>query len=81
MPSSPKQELPSAESEGASPTRPDQASAPADGLASVDEISPGFGWTAYAERINGRFAMIGFVALLILELWTGQGFFSWLGLR
>lgn len=41
---------------------------------------PAFGWTAYAELINGRFAMIGFVALLILELLTHQSFFQWLGL-
>lgn len=43
------------------------------------EAAPAFGWTAYAERINGRFAMVGFVALLILELVTQQTFFSWLG--
>lgn len=42
---------------------------------------PSFGWTSYAEMINGRFAMIGFVALLILELFTRQDFFTWLGLR
>jgi hypothetical protein len=42
---------------------------------------PAFGWTRYAELINGRFAMIGFVALLILELFTRQDFFTWLGLR
>lgn len=42
---------------------------------------PGFGWTPYAERINGRFAMIGFFALLILELLTREDFFTWLGLR
>jgi len=38
-----------------------------------------FGWNAYAERINGRFAMIGFVALLLIELITRQDFFTWLG--
>jgi succinate dehydrogenase / fumarate reductase iron-sulfur subunit len=42
---------------------------------------PGLGWTTYAERMNGRFAMIGFVLLLLLELLTGQDFFTWLGLR
>jgi hypothetical protein len=41
--------------------------------------APAFGWTAYAERINGRFAMVGFVALLVLELVTQQTFFTWLG--
>jgi len=32
---------------------------------------PAFGWTAYAEQINGRFAMMGFMALLSLEFFTG----------
>ena len=45
------------------------------------QSEPAFGWTSYAEIINGRFAMIGFVALLILELFTRQDFFTWLGLR
>ncbi|MEM8503484.1 MAG: chlorophyll a/b-binding protein [Cyanobacteria bacterium P01_D01_bin.1] len=48
---------------------------------STTEQQPGFGWTRYAEQINGRFAMIGFVALLLLELFTKQDFFSWIGLR
>ncbi len=42
---------------------------------------PAFGWTPYAERMNGRFAMLGFVALLLIEIITNQSFFSWLGLR
>jgi hypothetical protein len=42
---------------------------------------PAFGWTAYAEQINGRFAMIGFMSLLLLELITGQDFFTWIGWR
>ncbi|HEY9762886.1 MAG TPA: chlorophyll a/b-binding protein [Trichocoleus sp.] len=46
-----------------------------------DNIKPAFGWTRYAEVINGRFAMIGFVALLVLEFFTHEDFFSWLGLR
>lgn len=44
-------------------------------------IEPGFGWTAYAEAMNGRFAMIGFIALLVIELVTHQDFFTWVGLR
>ena len=43
--------------------------------------APSFGWTDYAEQINGRFAMIGFVALLLTELVTRQDFFTWIGLR
>ncbi|MCG5056932.1 MAG: high light inducible protein [Limnoraphis sp. WC205] len=42
---------------------------------------PAFGWTRYAEQINGRFAMLGFVILLGLEFFTGQDLFTWLGLR
>lgn len=42
---------------------------------------PGFGWTQYAEKINGRFAMVGFIALLVTELFTKQDFITWLGLR
>jgi Chlorophyll A-B binding protein len=42
---------------------------------------PAFGWTSYAEKINGRFAMIGLVSLLILEILTHQDFLTWLGLR
>ncbi|MEM9505750.1 MAG: chlorophyll a/b-binding protein [Cyanobacteria bacterium P01_E01_bin.43] len=44
----------------------------------VDD-TPSFGLNDYAERINGRFAMIGFVALLLVELITHQTFFAWLG--
>lgn len=47
----------------------------------VPQPEPAFGWTPYAEQINGRFAMIGFVALLILELFTHQDFFTWVGWR
>jgi hypothetical protein len=42
---------------------------------------PAFGWTAYAEQTNGRFAMVGFVGLLLLELITKQDFFTWIGFR
>ncbi len=43
--------------------------------------APGFGWSRYAEQINGRFAMIGFISLLVLEVFTHQDIFTWLGLR
>jgi Chlorophyll A-B binding protein len=39
-----------------------------------------FGFTPSAENLNGRMAMIGFVAALITELVTGQGVVHFLGL-
>ncbi|MEQ8997397.1 MAG: chlorophyll a/b-binding protein [Coleofasciculus sp. B1-GNL1-01] len=45
-----------------------------------NQPEPAFGWTPYAEQINGRFAMIAFVALLLIELITGKGLLGWLGL-
>lgn len=56
------------------PSKPSQQDTP-------DLPAPGFGWTQYAEKINGRFAMVGFVALLVTELFTQQDFITWLGLR
>ncbi|WP_421659360.1 chlorophyll a/b-binding protein [Leptothermofonsia sp. ETS-13] len=47
----------------------------------ADLPEPAFGWTPYAEQINGRFAMVGFVALLVLEFFTHQDLITWLGLR
>ncbi len=46
-----------------------------------NQPQPAFGWTPYAEQINGRFAMLGFIALLLLEFFTHQDIFTWLGLR
>lgn len=46
-----------------------------------NQPEPAFGWTPYAEQINGRFAILGFVGLLVLELLTHQSLFTWLGLR
>ncbi|TVQ19234.1 MAG: high light inducible protein [Leptolyngbya sp. DLM2.Bin15] len=64
------------------PDSPDTA--PAESVAESAEPlapTPAFGWTAYAEQINGRFAMLGFIVLLLIELATRQDLFSWLGLR
>jgi len=42
---------------------------------------PKFGFNEYAERLNGRAAMIGFVIMVAIEYLTDQGVLSWLGLR
>lgn len=42
--------------------------------------SPAFGWSSYAERVNGRFAMVGFVAVVLVEVLSGDTFLSWAGL-
>ena len=42
----------------------------------VDETQ--FGFTEYAEKVNGRLAMIGFASLIALEVVTGHGLISWL---
>ncbi|MDV2994820.1 MAG: hypothetical protein N4J56_004474 [Chroococcidiopsis sp. SAG 2025] len=43
----------------------------------MDE-SQQFGFNEYAEKLNGRLAMIGFVSVLILEAVTGHGVIGWL---
>ena len=40
---------------------------------------PAFGWSGYAERVNGRFAMVGFVAVLVVEAISGDTFLRWAG--
>ncbi len=42
---------------------------------------PKFGFNEYAERLNGRAAMIGFVLMVIIEYTTGLGVLAWLGLK
>ncbi|MBN3880191.1 MULTISPECIES: chlorophyll a/b-binding protein [unclassified Nostoc] len=43
----------------------------------VDE-TPQIGFTKYAEKLNGRLAMIAFVSLLAVEVITGHGLIGWL---
>ena len=33
-----------------------------------------FGWSSYSEITNGRFAMIGFLAIILIELFSKQSF-------
>jgi hypothetical protein len=72
---------PSEQSENSESTAPGSTAAnPISQPLDPDYEAPAFGWTSYAERLNGRFAMVGFMALLLLEIWTRQDFFTWLGL-
>tara|TARA_Y100001968_G_scaffold186967_1_gene171340 strand:+ start:630 stop:869 length:240 start_codon:yes stop_codon:yes gene_type:complete len=41
---------------------------------------PEFGWSSYAERINGRFAMIGLMAVLLVEAISKISFLEWAGI-
>ena len=41
---------------------------------------PEFGWSGYAERINGRFAMIGLMAVLLIEAISKISFLEWAGI-
>ena len=39
-----------------------------------------FGWSSYSEITNGRFAMIGFLAIILIELFSQQSFLNWAGI-
>ena len=40
---------------------------------------PEFGWSSYAERINGSFAMLGLMAVLLIEAISKLSFLEWAG--
>jgi hypothetical protein len=42
------------------------------------DTTPRAGFTEYAEKLNGRLAMIGFVSLIAVEVMTGNGLIGWL---
>ena len=39
-----------------------------------------FGWSSYSEITNGRFAMIGFLVIILIELFSQQPFLQWAGI-
>ena len=39
-----------------------------------------FGWSNYSEITNGRFAMIGFLAIVLIELISQKSFLNWTGI-
>jgi len=42
---------------------------------------PKFGFNEYAERLNSRAAMIGFLMIVVIEYFNNQGVLAWLGLK
>ena len=39
-----------------------------------------FGWGQYSEITNGRFAMIGFAAIILIEIISHKSFLDWAGI-
>jgi len=39
-----------------------------------------FGWGQYSELTNGRFAMIGFAAIILIEIISNKSFLNWAGI-
>ena len=39
-----------------------------------------FGWSGYSEITNGRFAMLGFLAIILIELISHKSFLNWAGI-
>ncbi len=38
---------------------------------------PRYGFHIHIERLNGRVAMLGFIALLVVEMKLGHGVLNW----
>jgi hypothetical protein len=51
-----------------------------DKLSEAVEDNYKFGWGSYSEITNGRFAMIGFLAIILIELISRQSFLKWAGI-
>ena len=39
-----------------------------------------FGWSNYSEITNGRFAMLGFLSIILIELISQKSFLDWAGI-
>ena len=51
-----------------------------DDLKKIEEDKYIFGWGQYSEITNGRFAMIGFAAIIFIEIISKKSFFDWAGI-
>ena len=67
------------ESESTQPEKTDSEIENLSPSATTNDI-PEFGWSGYAERINGRFAMIGLMAVLLVEALSKISFLEWAGI-
>ena len=47
---------------------------------SLEENQYVFGWGQYSEITNGRFAMIGFTAIILIEIISKKSFLDWAGI-
>ena len=45
----------------------------------IEDINK-FGWSSYSEITNGRFAMLGFLAIILIELISHKSFLNWAGI-
>ena len=45
----------------------------------IEEDKYVFGWGQYSEITNGRFAMIGFAAIILIEIISKKSFLDWAG--
>jgi hypothetical protein len=66
--------------EQSSEISPTTSATPSPATSATTGEVPAFGWSGYAERVNGRFAMVGFIAVLLIEAVSGETFLRWAGL-
>ena len=46
----------------------------------IEDDSYVFGWGQYSEITNGRFAMLGFAAIILIEIISKKSFLNWAGI-
>ena len=51
-----------------------------DNQTSLEDDRYVFGWGQYSEITNGRFAMIGFLAIILIEIISKKSFLDWAGI-
>lgn len=79
-PVSPAEPLAGNDAASPAPAASGTGEAPVKATSATTVDVPAFGWSGYAERVNGRFAMLGFAAVLLIEALSGDTFLHWAGL-